>query len=544
MGSAERGLPRRTFLLGAAAVAGATALPDRAFAAPSAGAHPVTLKIGGGHPGPMVPADFAGLSFEVGPLVSGNAGVSGYFFNPANTTLVTLFRNLGLRNIRIGGGTVDQQIPAGSGTDGYTGVDNFFGFVAATGTKAIYTLRLFDPSTDPIPDLMSEVADIAGYIWRHYQRYVSNIALSNEPDWHSFHTSPGHPEDPTIYETVPDEPGSAYPSYLAEWRRYAAAVAKAMPPVRFSGPDTGNYGTRGALPYVTNTPTAANGVSWTEQFAKDTSHQVAEITQHFYAGGSPLTTTAQQAIDNMLSPEWVIGTEIATQPAGQSDATAYVPYPWLYEHNIAPVVALQKPYRLTESNDYLTGVPGASDGYAAALWTLDYMHWWAQHGAAGVNFHNKQWIYTDTIIQDPRSPATRFSISPKGYGIRAFTVGSTGRVEPIDIENADGVNLTAYCIGGGREHYVTLINKSQGGGAADAAVTIEAGHRIDGAQVLVLAGTAPGDATGTTATLGGAMITGDAPWRGRWDRLSPAGSRIRLTVPATTAAVVRILDEP
>ena len=56
----------------------------------------------------MVPDDFAGLSFERGPLNPGNAGVAGYLFSPANHSLVTLFRNLGLRNLRIGGGSVDD----------------------------------------------------------------------------------------------------------------------------------------------------------------------------------------------------------------------------------------------------------------------------------------------------------------------------------------------------------------------------------------------------------------------------------------------------
>ena len=41
----------------------------------------------------MVPGDFAGLSFERGPLNPGNAGVAGYLFSPANDSLVTLFRN-------------------------------------------------------------------------------------------------------------------------------------------------------------------------------------------------------------------------------------------------------------------------------------------------------------------------------------------------------------------------------------------------------------------------------------------------------------------
>src|SRR5262245_23371332 len=51
-------------------------------------AHPVRITIDAGHPGPVVPGDFAGLSFERGPLVNRDAGVSGNVFSPANSSLV------------------------------------------------------------------------------------------------------------------------------------------------------------------------------------------------------------------------------------------------------------------------------------------------------------------------------------------------------------------------------------------------------------------------------------------------------------------------
>src|ERR1700759_4187616 len=106
------------------------------------GTHPATVTIGTGTPGPAVPRDFAGLSFERGPLNPGNAGVDGYLFDPANTALVTLFRNMGLRNRRIGGGSVDEFTPAGTGRDGFTGIDNLFGFAAEAGVQVIYSFRL------------------------------------------------------------------------------------------------------------------------------------------------------------------------------------------------------------------------------------------------------------------------------------------------------------------------------------------------------------------------------------------------------------------
>ena len=238
----------------------------------------------------------------------------------------------------------------------------------------------------------------------------------------------------------------------------------------------------------------------------------------------------------MLSQEWVTGTASGSQPTG----TTYTPYPWLYENNLAPVVAAGLRYRLTESNDYLGGVQGASDAYAAALWALDHLHWFAAHGAAGVNFHNRRGLATATIVPDAANPGA-VTINPKGYGIKAFTLGSAGQAKPTQIQNPGGVNLTAYCVGGAGEDYVTVINKAHGAGAPDAAVTIVPGPGMQGAQVMTLAGGQPGDARGTTVTLGGATITGDAPWKGQWGAL-PADPRagIKLTVRATTAAIVKI----
>src|SRR5262252_6333318 len=497
--------------------------------------HPVTITIDDEHPGPVVPGDFAGLSCERGPLKPGNAGVAGYLFSPGNDSLVTLFRNLGLGSLRVGGGTVDQQIPAGTGSDGFSGIDNLFAFAPVADVKIIYTFRLLSPDAAPIDDLRSINARAAGYIWRNYREHVDTFAIGNEPDWHAFHTYDGHPLDPAIYEEIAGVPGSAYPSFLANWQGFADAVGEAAPGAPLSGPDTGAYGT------LTFTPDPGSGVSWTERFARDErdSGRIADFTQHYYVGAGPGRTTARQAISNMLSPEWVNGTTIGTQPR----RTTYTPYPWLYSNNLAPVAAAGLRYRLTESNDYLKGVAGASDAFASALWALDHLHWWAAHGAAGVNFHNRRGLCTATIVpKDPAHPGQGYAINPKGYGIKAFTLGSAGQVKPVQIQNPNGVNLTAYCVGAAGEDYVTIINKAHGANPPDAAVTIVApGPAVRSAQVMTLAGAQRGDAQGTTVTLGGATITGDAPWNGTWDTVAVGpGSKISLTVEATTAAIVKI----
>jgi hypothetical protein len=495
--------------------------------------HDVTITIDAEHPGPVVPGDFAGLSFERQALNSGNAGVTGRLFMSANNSLVTLFRNLGVRSLRIGGSTVDWLAPAGAAGN-YAPIDSLFAFAAAAGAKVIYTLRLFSPAADPAGDLKTINAEIAGYIWRRWQRSVANFAFGNEPDWHAFHTYEGHPWDPAVYEETSGVPGTAYASYLAHWQSFADAVAAAAPGASLSGPDAGAYST------MTFTPDPDTGVSWTEQLVHDekVSGRIAVMTQHYYVGGEPNAATAQQAIGNMLSSQWVNDSSPGAQPGG----TAYTPYPWLYTHILGPVRKAGLPYRLTESNDYLIGVPGASNAFASALWALDFLHWWAAHGAAGVNFHNKQWLPADVIVPAPAASGERYVVTPKGYGIKAFTLGSAGTVKPTQIGNPASMNLTAYCISGAGEDYVTIINKTQGAEAADAAVTIlPYGPGVQGVEIITLASTEPGDATAASALLGGASITGDSPWQGTWSTLpTDPQAGIRVTVSATTAVILRI----
>jgi hypothetical protein len=510
------------------------------------GALPVTITIDAGSPGPVVPDDFAGLSFEVGPLRPGNQGVPGYLFSPGNDSLVTLFRNLGLGSLRVGGGSVDKFKPAGIDSDGFTGIDNLFAFAAVAGVKVIYTVRLLNRGAK-IGELKSINAWVAGEIWRHYRENVASFAIGNEPDWHSYHVpDQSGLSDRAIFE-VPEKPGSAhppehgsaYPSYHAQWQSFADAIKAVAPEAPLSGPDTGAYWPK---TYYSG-PDGRR--SWTEQLALDErdSGRIAEVTQHYYVGHEPGDTTAQQAISNMLSPQWVTGTSIVWQSDSPESSPKYTPYPWLHTYNLKRVAEAGLCYRLTESNDYLEGVSDASNVYASALWALDHLHWWAANGAAGVNFHNKQWYKTCTIVPKVEAdPGRGYVITPKGYGIKAFTLGSAGRVKPVQIHKPDGFNLTAYCVGRAGEDYVTIINKAHGAGARDAAVTIVApGPRVKDAEMMTLAGRQPGDARGDKATLGGATITGDTPWDGKWSAL-PADPRagISLTVKATTATIIKI----
>ena len=511
---------------------------------------PITLSVNTAPHGYVVPADFVGLGFETKSVLPNTYGVSGYFFSPDNRQLIRLFQNAGIKHIRVGGGTVDGSgsnehcvIPIPTRKD----IDNLFEFARTAGVKVIYSFRLLNLSECANENLASENAEIARYIWNKYRTSLDTFSIGNEPDVLSFHSYSGRTVDPRIFETEPRVPGSAYPSFLVDWRRFADAILKLVPSARLSGPDTA-VSSKSSF-----TPDPATGVSWTQQFAADlkTSGILAEALQHHYVYGRPGSTSAEMAIDNMLSPAWVSGTSQGTQPAGEGGAKTFNPYPFVYNNVLAPMISLGVPYRMTEANDCLHGVVGASNGYAAALWALDYMHWWAAHRMAGVNFHNNPWIPTDTVVPDPNPcPASgcgNYRVTAKAYGLKAFDLGSHGQVEPVAISNPKQINLTAYAVGTDHELYVTIINKTHWttGDAIDAAVAIQApGFAPATADYMVLMGTEPGNAGGMIATLGGASITNDTPWQGKWTALGRvSGGKVSLTVQSATASIVRIRAE-
>ncbi len=451
---------------------------------------PVTLTVDTQSPGYAIPADFSGLSFETKTLLPDSHG--GHLFSGTNTPLITLFQNLGLKSLRIGGDTVDMPTVA---IPGNADIDNLFAFAQAAGVKVIYSLRLLNGSTNAD-------ASLAQYIWTHYRALLDSFAIGNEPDWNSYHQS-----DPKITD---------YTSYLADWRVFAAAITNVVPGATFSGPDTGGN-------LVTGPPDNGPGPTWTTSFAsaEKGSGLIAFITQHDYVGGNASGLTPPQGIDAMLSASWDAG----------SNQT-------LYAAMAAPVLQTGFAYRFTEANDFTGGVTNASNAFASALWALGFMHWWAAHGAGGVNFHNKRWIPTDTIVP---GASGQLDIYPKGYGLKAFDVGGHGYVEPVTVSNMDGLNLTAYAVGSGPDLYVTIINKEHGAGARDAAVTIlPQGFSGGSASVMFL--TASGDVAATNGmTLGGQAITNNAPWLGQWLILDPlASGQLRLSVSAASAAILRI----
>lgn len=450
---------------------------------------PVTLTIDTQSRGYLIPDDFAGIGFETFAELPDGNGVSGNLFSPTNAQLITLFTNTGIRNLRLGGGTVDGPHPA---IPSHADIDNVFGFARAAGIKVIYSLPLLDSTP-------ADAAATAKYIWAHHRPYLYCFSIGNEPNEPPYH-------DAAVGAIT------NYANFLAAWRTFAAAVTNAVPDATFTGPEAGGW-------------------DWVPQFARDekNSGRVVLITHHEYVGGKPFIHHGQDempvatAIDNMLSRFWVTNK-----------------CPEFYGKTLAQVQPTGLPCRMTEANDYLRGVTNASDAFASALWTLDYMHWWAARGLAGVNFHNNQWLRTDTFYLDQTTG--EFQINPKAYGIRAFNLGSHGWTKSVAMNNADDLNLTTYAVGDGTNLYVTIINKEHGRAARAANVTIALNDlSLTNAAAMFL--TSPDNDPGATTgiTLGGALITNHTAWQGQWTILpSATNGQCNLIVPAASAVIVRL----
>lgn len=443
---------------------------------------PVTVTVNTQSPGRLIPADFTGVSIFTETQKPGHRGTSGNLFSASNTQLITLFTNTGIHHIRLGA--------TGAHTDAANldtaDIDSLFAFAKATDIRIIYSLHW-----------QGGVAT-AKYVWDHYRPWVDCFAYDNEPDNRASGGSGSEVDN--------------FTRYLDGWNDLAHSVLAVTPGAKFTGPD-------------------AAGRTLAPHFAKAQrdSGIIAFITQHIYVGGNPRKhniTSAKQAIDLMLSPDW------------DSDK-----YAGLERQVVLPIMKDDGfSVRLTESDDYTHGVTNASNAFAAALWALDYLHWWALHDAEGVNFQNTEWLTTDTFHPDS---AGNYQINPKAYGIRAFDLGSHGRVEPVTIANADKLNLTAYAVGDAGGLCVTIINKEHGAGARVATVTVNSkGFSSDNIETMSLI--APnGDVQATSGvTLGGGTISNDAPWRGQWTALDPPpGGQCIVTVPAASAVIVKLLSK-
>ncbi len=427
----------------------------------------ITISIDQKAAGIDIPDDFMGLSFESAAILPDANGRHPYF-RADNRALIELFKTLGIKNLRIGGNTADRpsvKVP------GASDIDAVYEFARAAGVNVTYTVRLRD--SDP-----QDVVSIAKYVTDKYSKDTRCLTIGNEPN---------------IYE-------KEYPKYRDDLKTFIAAITAVAPDAKFCGPAT--------------TPEVGN---WAANFAVDFGHtgNVVEVTQHSYPGGNGKKVTDPVAgREKMLSP-------------GFSEA-----YEKLYDNFVPVVLKNGLKYRVEETNSFYNGgAKDVSNTFASALWGLDYLYWWASHHADGLNFHTGDNVAAGEQ-QTPCWYATFWTVAngyqahPLAYAIKAFTLGSHGKLVPVRI-SGPAENLSAYAVlGADHATYITLINKNSAT-AFDVTLDAVGSHGKPTAMFL----TAPKSDIAATdgVTLGNSAISEDGTWQGKWEPCEQYKERRRET---------------
>jgi hypothetical protein len=449
----------------------------------------VTVRVDAEKPIRTIPEDFCGLSYET-KMVLANTNSGKHYFRGDNLPLITAFKTLGIKHLRVGGNTAERptvNIPDEKD------IDQLFDFAKATGLKVIYSVRLQKNTPEA-------AAKVAKYVSGKYGDLLSCFILGNEPN-----------------------KDMKYAEFLADWKKFREVLVSPefVPSAKFCAP----------------TSTDRNP-DWSRDMAGEPGmkEMLAFIGQHYYPGGDgPSVKDIVKARDDMLSLGW--------HPKYQAFHDAFVP----------AVLKNGLKFRMNEGSSFSKGgALGASDTYSASLWILDYLYWWAHHDASGLNFHSGQKVLPGTTGPDKpnvytplTASANGYTILPPGYGIKMFDLGSHGDLLPVEVaKNADRVNLVAYGVAApGKVLNVTLINREYGPKGKAAEVGIEAGKLVEKVEAITMSQENGDISQVDGVTVGGAKFGEDGTWVGSWSALTQGidGKKVKLIVPPATAVVVKLI---
>jgi len=472
---------RREFLgagvnLGAALAVRAVAAP-----APDAGGHSIVLNVQADDAYAAIVPDFIGLGYEISSITRPG------LLQPDNRVLLQLFHTLGAHGVvRVGGNTSDFAHYAASGppvsSAKGTVVDDaalqrLGGFLAASGWKLIWGLNLGSGSEAEAIAEARSVRSIA-------QDRLLAFEIGNEPD---LFARAGHRNADYGYE-----------QWLAEYRRYKAALRAEFPGLPLAGPD------------------AAGATGWVSRFATDEGSDAVLLTHHYYRGHQ----SPESTIDLLLGPDPKL------QP--QLDR--------LREASVRSGV----PYRICEVNSFSGGGrPGVSDTMAGALWALDYLYTLAANGCAGVNMeagiNHLDFVSSYSPIGEDGVGVVQ--PKPEYYGLLAFALGGSGSLVRTAFETAPDA-LRAYATRSVQDALVlTLINKDAAATTID--VHLRGAARVDSAAIVRL--NAPAVDAKQDIHLGGSQLTPHGTWKAAMtERTAVHSGRVRVGLPGYSAAICTV----
>ncbi len=448
----------------------------------------VTVTVDSSHPAPALPDDYAGLSYETKREMPDEAGK--YYFSGNNTALATMFRTLGIKNLRIGGNTVDSPKVA---IPGNADIDQLFAFAKAADAKVIYSFRLHNGDA-------AASATQAKYIADHYEPNLLCFSIGNEPDIY-IHTWDG---------------------YMKAFQPIYDAINQAVPDAKYCGPSL-----------------TSNARSWAHDFAAQYSPggKIIYVGQHEYAGGAggkQKDPVAGRSL--MLSPAW--------HDTYQTYYDKFVPGLNNVPYRLEEANNFYNGGAQDISDTFASALWGLDYLY---WWAAHGSQGINFHNGDEVAAGQK---LTPCRYASFTSVTDGYFAHPLAYAIKMFNLGSKGQIVSVNVQQvhtqedskSSDLNFAAYAVlGADKNLYVTLINKEHDASARDADVTLQTGGSYTEAESIAL--TAPnGDVSAKDGiTLGGAGIGHDGTWKESWSNApAPASGSLHVTVPSCSVLLLRL----
>jgi hypothetical protein len=448
---------------------------------------PATVTVDTGTTVGTIGADFTGFSYEKTHIMNGS-------LTSNNANMIALYKLLGSPMVRVGANDVERCKWFGAGTapsqpNGQPfnikvttgGVDQFCGFLAATGSKAIYGVNF------QVGDVIASSAEVA-YVMSACPSSIVGIEIGNEPDKFG-----------------------SWADQTTDYEKFADAIVA----------------TPGALlvgPACTSKADVTFSVPFADSITAKYPGKLTLLSQHSYVAAA---NTSGCSVPNLQ-----ITTTLLTDifDTIQAAATKDNIPGWRMDENN------------TCSGH---GQQGVSDTFLSALWALDYMFEVAKRGGSGINFHNGETGMDGTVpfYYEPikENGGVVVQVQPEYYGMLLFAQAGTGSMVSTTVSTS-AQYFTAWAIKAADGSTSVVLNNRNASSGISA--TVDLGSAVSSANAIYLEGKPAGNLTAAAGnvTLAGAQVSvaGDWPRNASYIQ-TVSGNTASVYVPAASAALVRVL---
>ncbi|MES1165236.1 MAG: hypothetical protein ABUR63_05735 [Verrucomicrobiota bacterium] len=447
-----------------------------------------TVTVNAGSTVGTIGPDFTGFSFEKTHFMNGS-------LTSNNANLIALYKLLGSPMTRIGANDVEKCTwwgtgPAPSQPNGKPfalkvvtgGVDQFCGFLAAAGSKAIYGVNF------QLGNVTASGAE-AAYVMSQCASSIVGFEIGNEPD--KFGT---------------------WASQLGDWESMADAIL-ATPGAMLVGPAC----------------TTKADTLFTAPFADDIAAKypgkLAVLAQHSYVAAA---NSSDCSVPNLQITTTKLTDIFDTVQA----AAAKNKLPnWRMDENN------------TCSGH---GQQGVSDTFISSLWAIDYMFEVAKRGGSGVNFHTSENGMDGTVpfYYEPlrEDQGVVVQVQPEYYGLLLFAEAGAGALVSTSVATT-AQNFNAWAIKANSGFVSVVLNNRNATNGVSASVNL--GSAVSGASAIYLLATPAGSLTAAagSVTLAGAQVSAGGEWRRNPPYIQTvSGSSVSVYVPPASAVLVRVVQ--